>query len=324
MKDAVFKDVWSFVVSNDIFSYAMENAPPATNPKTFPVVLFSHGGRWTSFAYTSLIEDLASYGYIVVAIEYTYEAAAVAFPDGRVVSYSQKNVDGMDSPPGTPYDEMVRKAISWTRERVDVMAEDQEFVLDQLSRLNSASDGESPLAGSLDLSRVAAIGHSIGGQASARACQVDDRVRACANLDGGTVDGIFLKYPDALPLSQPFLYMEVPFVPFTPERLNEMNLTPEEWRKQWASSVEKQFQNSTHEGYYVVLQSKSLDHLNAFSDGALLAAADPEARAIAAHNLSLAEAVVLAFLDKYLKNERSTILDSAPHSDPHLKIQEYR
>lgn len=254
MKDAVFNNIWRLVVSNDITSHAIENAPVAKNTKSFPVVLFSHGGKWSSFGYTSLIEDITSHGYIVAAIEYTYEAAAVAFPDDRVSSYSPKNIEGMNSPAGTPDKEVVRKAMTWIRERVNVMANDQRFVLDELSELNLAAGKNSLLAGMFDLSRVAAIGHSMGGQASVRACQLDDRIRACGNLDGGTVDGIFLKYPKSRPLSQPFLYVEVPFVPFSEEQLTKMKLTRDEWRKQWAATVGEQFRISTHEGYYVVLE----------------------------------------------------------------------
>jgi hypothetical protein len=35
--------------------------------------------------YTSLIEDLVSDGYVVAAVEHTYTATAVVFPDGRIV-----------------------------------------------------------------------------------------------------------------------------------------------------------------------------------------------------------------------------------------------
>jgi pimeloyl-ACP methyl ester carboxylesterase len=323
MRDAVFGGAWPFVVSNSINSHAVENAPVAKNAKTFPLVLFSHGGRWSSFGYTSLIEGLVSHGYVVAAIEYPYEAAAVAFPD-KVIAYSPKNFDGMNSPAGTPYEEMVRKAMAWIRERANVMAEDQRFVLDKLSSLNSGSDKHSLLAGRLDLNRVAALGHSMGGQASVRACQLDDRIKACANLDGATVDGIFLKYDATHLIKQPFLYVEVPFVPLSEDRLTEMHITRDEWRKQWATTVDEQFRSSTREGYSVVLRGPAQQHLS-FADVSVLSAPlDSEARRVAVHNLNLGQAVTLAFLDKYLQDAKASILDAAPQSHLELEIKRYK
>jgi pimeloyl-ACP methyl ester carboxylesterase len=321
MRDEIFKNAWPFVVSNRINSHATENAAVANNPKTFPVVLFSHGGKWSSFGYTSLIEDLVSHGYIVAAIEYTYEAAAIAFPD-EVITYSPKNVDGMNSPAGTSDEEAVRKAMSWIRERANVMAEDQRFVLDKLSSLNSASDKISFFVGRLDLTRVAAIGHSMGGQASVRACQLDDRIKACGNLDGGTADGIFLKYPGARPLAQPFLYVEVPFVPFSEQQLAKMHLTREGWREQWVTTIDNQFRSSTREGYCVFLRGESLDHLSFADVRELSASAGSEARRIAVHDLNLGQAVTLAFLDKYLRNVRTSGLDPA-QSDSETEVKKY-
>jgi hypothetical protein len=77
--------LWPLVVSGELRSHAIENAPVAKNPKRFPVVILSHGIGGTSFGYTSLIEELVSHGYVVAAIEHTYTASAVAFSDGRVV-----------------------------------------------------------------------------------------------------------------------------------------------------------------------------------------------------------------------------------------------
>jgi predicted dienelactone hydrolase len=55
---------WGLIVSGDLVSHAVENAPVAKSPKHFPVVLFSHGLGSIGFSYTSLIEDLVSHGCI--------------------------------------------------------------------------------------------------------------------------------------------------------------------------------------------------------------------------------------------------------------------
>src|SRR6266478_9233917 len=103
IKQNVFENVWPLVLSGKIISHAQEGAAPAKSPRSFPVILFSHGGGSTSFAYTVLIEDLVSHGYVVAAIEHTYEAAAVFFPDGRVIPYSEENARRMQKPPGASY-----------------------------------------------------------------------------------------------------------------------------------------------------------------------------------------------------------------------------
>jgi len=50
-----------------------------------PVVVFTHGYTGTFTDYTFLFEDLASRGYVVAAVDHTYEATAVEFLDGRLV-----------------------------------------------------------------------------------------------------------------------------------------------------------------------------------------------------------------------------------------------
>ena len=53
------------------------------SPQQFPVVLLSHGLGGTGFEYASLIEELVSHGYVVVAIEHTYPRGRSRFGSGR-------------------------------------------------------------------------------------------------------------------------------------------------------------------------------------------------------------------------------------------------
>lgn len=64
---------------------ATANAAPLQRRGGWPVVLFSPGFGVERGLYTSLTEDLASHGYVVVAIDHPYDAAIVEFPDGHVV-----------------------------------------------------------------------------------------------------------------------------------------------------------------------------------------------------------------------------------------------
>lgn len=53
-----------------------------------PVVLYSPGLLSDRSLGTVLIEELASHGYLVVAIDHTYDADQVEFPGGRVETFS--------------------------------------------------------------------------------------------------------------------------------------------------------------------------------------------------------------------------------------------
>ena len=65
---------WPSIVSRVISSHASEGAQTTPKPKRLPVVIFSHGNGSTGFNYSALIEDLASNGYVVAAIEHTHTA----------------------------------------------------------------------------------------------------------------------------------------------------------------------------------------------------------------------------------------------------------
>ena len=58
-----------------------------------------------------------------------------------------------------------------------------------------------PFAGHLDLSRIGVFGHSIGGMAAARACQIDSRIRACSDQD--STDDLGSPFPVSTPGSIP-------------------------------------------------------------------------------------------------------------------------
>ena len=99
---------WPLIVSGAIYSHAVDNAAPAKKPLKFPVVVLSHGLGGSGFGYTSLIEDLVSRGYVVAAIEHTYAAGAVVFPNGTIVPEHHDS-----APPGlTPEEGMKRMMAS--------------------------------------------------------------------------------------------------------------------------------------------------------------------------------------------------------------------
>ncbi|HZM75634.1 MAG TPA: hypothetical protein VFC19_07895 [Candidatus Limnocylindrales bacterium] len=139
-----------------------------------PVLLFSPGSGGNRNGNTYQVEELTSYGYVVVTIDHTHDSSQVQFPDGRL--------EVRTIPPDT---------LEINTEATRVRAADTRFVLDALCALNSGHNPDverrrlpEALVGSLDLARVAMFGHSMGGATAAWAMLDDRRVRAGINLDG--------------------------------------------------------------------------------------------------------------------------------------------
>ena len=65
-------------------THAFEGAPVADDQPEYPVLLFSHGYNVPPSMYASLLPAIASHGFVIFAVNHTYEATVSVFPDGRV------------------------------------------------------------------------------------------------------------------------------------------------------------------------------------------------------------------------------------------------
>ncbi|MFF2523649.1 alpha/beta hydrolase family protein [Streptomyces liangshanensis] len=156
-------------------THARLGAPADTSAGPRPVILHSPGAGMYRAASTSLVEDLASHGYVVVTIDHTYDAAQVEFPGGRVETYAVGDIEAN-----------VLKA-------VEVRVADTRFVLEELSRIarsrtpgggHRLPHGLAGPGGVLDLGRTAMFGHSLGGATAISALGAGAPFRAVVNLDG--------------------------------------------------------------------------------------------------------------------------------------------
>lgn len=303
---------WAAITSGAIFSHAVERAPILKSSQRMPVVIFSHGLGSTGFNYTCLIEDLVSRGYVVASIEHTYIASAVWFPDGRVVPRHTEN-----PPTGVSSEERFKWMVARTTEEISEGAADVRFVLDHIRAANGNTE-QLLLAGRLDLNRVAAMGHSAGAEFAARACQLDRRLKACVDLDGGMVPLAALpEYPDGATLKQPLLFLEA----HHPE--SQMAGTPAE-HAAYFKKKEEQLQTLHPGSYAVTLKSTGIAHPS-FSDIPLLFAGRdgyPET-SVVLHNLDLIEKYVREFLGKNLKEEKAPLLDSGNATVPEATVKRY-
>lgn len=171
----------SYTAITNMRTHTFENTKIAAGSH-YPVLIFSHGGGIPVLFYTALIEDLVSHGYIVAAVEHSYDGATVVRPGGHIITQS-----GWDQDPQRTEAEKTDFHMS----RYEAGAADNSFVLDQLIKLNRGSlpNASKSFKGKLDTRRVGALGHSLGGMISIMSCRHDKRFGVCLNLDGGLDEG---------------------------------------------------------------------------------------------------------------------------------------
>ncbi|MGA9307872.1 MAG: hypothetical protein WBW31_20905, partial [Candidatus Sulfotelmatobacter sp.] len=127
-------DDWDLVVSGRVKTDTSETSPVAVGKELFPLVVFSPGLGVPSTAYTALIEEVVSHGYIVASIEPTYEVPAVVFPHGRVVPFSEAATGRhLPAPPGETREEFVQRMHAFDAPHFDRWAADIRFAIDQVT-----------------------------------------------------------------------------------------------------------------------------------------------------------------------------------------------
>ncbi|MER8154777.1 hydrolase [Streptomyces sp. NPDC094472] len=150
-------------------TFAHQEAPPARARRgaARPVVLYSPGVGDPRSLGTTLTDELASRGYVVICVDHTYDGSAVEFPDGRVETSRLPEEYERAKREGT--------VVALLRKTCAVRVADLRFVLDRLETL-------APMP--LDRSAIGAFGQSAGGFAALQAMHDDRRIAAAANLDG--------------------------------------------------------------------------------------------------------------------------------------------
>ncbi len=150
---------------------AFAAAPPA--PGSHPVVLFSHGRAASALQNTTRVSDLASHGYVVVALEHPRTSLRSPLPGGGGLAFDPSLDDG---------------------DRIERAWADLSLALDRLTAL----EAQDPLARIFDLGRVGALGRAFGGSVVVLGASRDPRIRAVASLGGD---------PPATALVAPLLQM---------------------------------------------------------------------------------------------------------------------
>jgi predicted dienelactone hydrolase len=305
---AEFGSADSAIASGLVLSHSIADAPLLKTHRPFPVLIFSHGFGETSVTYSAQLEDLASHGYVVFGIDHPFDAWAVWLAPGRVVPFAGARWDSALARPGG--------AVAYQLAQVPLRADDIRFLLGQVIRLNRGVPG-SRFAGALDVGKIGAFGHSLGGIAAASACRRDARIRACLNEDADDAGRPYDGGPEALPIKQPFLFFatghSIYVSPRTPQpsdsQLAGMHLS----RTQYDSIVTLYQHNqdaalqSLPGSIRVSAESEHFTH-RTFLDLRVLQAPDSAALAEQQHYLGVIRRYVRAFFDQALRGKGESVL----------------
>jgi dienelactone hydrolase len=191
-------------------SSSVLDAPAASG--RFPVVIFNHGYGSFQKQSTSLLEELASHGYVVLSVGHPYESLVVQLADGAVVKYrrdlpawrtieaglkdletSAREVEPLLAKARAAKDPAalheVMQAIAATSSYsalgpvLERWVQDTRVVLDHLGKLDTGALAP-PLKGVVDGARVGVFGHSLGGMLAGQLAMTEPRVRAGMSFDG--------------------------------------------------------------------------------------------------------------------------------------------
>ena len=164
------------------------NIPVLRKGHPFPLLIFSPGLGISRINYTAYAQELASHGYIVAGVDHPYGGFTV-LPDGRVLS--------SDDDPGNEDEKQMPAHLTQ-------YAADAAFVVSELERAQPGAAVQ--FAEVIDHNKVGMFGHSLGGAAALETCRVNQRFKACADLDGapfGSVTEEGVQKPTLLLLEDP-------------------------------------------------------------------------------------------------------------------------
>jgi predicted dienelactone hydrolase len=175
-----------------VHGHSARDVGVAPQPQAFPVVIMRGGASAGVVGYSTLAEDLASHGYVVVGFDAPYRSNVVVFPDGRVARRTPEN--NPELCPAKDFDSCAGTLMTaWTA--------DIAFALDRLEQLNR-SDPSGKFMGRLDMARVGVFGHSLGGAQAAQFCHDDRRCKAGVDVDGEPLGSVVREG-----LHQPFMFL---------------------------------------------------------------------------------------------------------------------
>jgi hypothetical protein len=238
-----------------------------------------------------LMQELASHGYVVAALEHPYGSVMTIFPDGQKAYNNPQAL-----PVGAPQGEIEPAAIRL----VDQWAGDLAYALQVFEGLNE-NDPQFSFTGQLDLQRVGVFGHSTGGGAAVEFCGREPRCIAGVGLDAYLTPVSPAVRQSGL--EQPFLFL---------------------FSQAWPSETNNRLLETllAHTPNAITLTLLGSDHYD-FTDLPMLT---PLASRLGLKGplngrraLRIIDDYTLAFFDQYLMGKPSALLDGPNASYPEIR-----
>jgi dienelactone hydrolase len=280
-----------------VHAHSVRNAEVSPQQRSYPVVFMRPGLAALTTDYTTLAEDLASHGYVVVGFDAPYRSFVAVFPDGRVIARApQNNADLL----GGPQQEQLANKLA------QAWSADMGFALDQLERLN-ASDPSGRFLGRLDMQRVGAFGHSLGGATALQFCHDNSRCKAGIDVDGAPLGSVV-----ADGVTQPFMFL-------LSDHRGESDAGEPEAIRQAGANIHSIYDRLPDDRRLMIM-IRGADHYRFSDDGAMLKS-PLVMRAMGTlgivrldgrRQVALTAHYISAFFDVYLKGAPASELQSQP------------
>jgi len=277
----------------DLPTHTQSDTPIATKQAPYPLLIFSHGFGALGTSYLAFIEEIVSHGYIVAAINHTYAAGLVPFPDGKVIWFNQETTLADDA---KSYDEL------------NIWVQDIQFTLDEVTKINQS---DMRLGGRINMESIGTLGHSFGGIAALVACREDNRIKVAVNMDGSL--GFDKNSKTSIDKPLMLLLQDYERPSFLAKRLVGRNLSKEEYIETKFATFTDLCKSNNAPTYLLSFKKASHD---SFSDGILLKqplkflfGADTGEREPYLF-LKIVNQYLVDFFDTHLKNKKANLLDS--------------
>lgn len=155
-------------------SRSLRDAPVATAGGPFPVIFYEHAWNGHRAENVAQIQDLASRGFVVVAIDHPGQAARIRYLDGSTINSTIPPVPDFSS----------EAAVSAFEREAKRLLEMREANIVRVKSALSSTETSGDLANAARWDEVGIFGFSFGGSCALRLCTKNPDFIAGANEDG--------------------------------------------------------------------------------------------------------------------------------------------
>ena len=174
---------------------------PENADSEYPLIIFSHGAFGYYQSNFSTYAELASNGYIVVALDHPHHSFFTKDTDGKMITVDEKFIyEVTRDDDAVSKEEMMTDSQAWLKVRVD----DENFVLDTIKEAKNSgtlstawhtSDADTVLSviNRIDIDKIGLTGHSLGGASAVALGRERTDIDAVIDIDGtmmGEITGV--------------------------------------------------------------------------------------------------------------------------------------